>query len=185
MNNQFADNPEYVTYERLLIELHCLIASGKGNEDEADAVRDEMDAPEQKLTREESDRVGGLSADLYMLQADEVYEPYQGTREELVTALSEALSRDDYEIIMLLLRKGTPFLRPAQVAALRGRCYAMLGHLETGLLFMRYAAEKEPEQVVHRLYILGLLTQLNRSQEALSEVESYARTVMELFPLAV
>lgn len=49
---------------------------------------------------------------------------------------------------------------------------------------MRYAAEQEPDQVTHRLYILGLLTQLNRAQEALSEVESYARIVMEPLPLA-
>ncbi len=175
--NKFADNPDYVLYEKLLIEVHRLIAAGKGNDDEADAVRDKMDAPEQKLSREESDRVGGLSADLYMLQNDEVYEPYDGTQEELVTSLGEALSRHDYEAILALLRKGTPFLRPAQVAALRGRCYAMLGHLEVGLLFMRCAAEQEPEQVAHRLYILGLLTQLNRNQEALSEVEAYARVL--------
>ena len=184
MNNKFADNPFYVQYEALLEELHRLIAAGKGNEDEADAVRDEMDAPEQKLSQEEIMRLNGLSADLYMLQSNEVYEPYEGMREELVTALGGALSRNDYENILPLLRKGTPFLRPAQVASLRGRCYAMLGHLETGLLFLRYAAEQEPDQVAHRLYILGLLTQLNRTQEVLSEVESYARTVMEPLPLA-
>ena len=40
---------------------------------------------------------------------------------------------------------------------------------------MCYAAKNEPEQVTHRLYILGLLTQLNRTQEALFEVETYAR----------
>lgn len=182
--NKFADNPFYVQYEALLKDLHRLIAAGKGNEDEADAVRDEMDGPEQSLTQKETMRLNGLSADLYMLQDEEVYEPYDGTQKELVTALSEALGRLDYEAILSLLRKGTPFLRPAQVASLRGRCYAMLGHLDTALLFMRYAAEKEPEQVAHRLYILGLLTQLNRAQEALFEVESYARIVMEPLLLA-
>jgi len=180
---KFANNPDYVQYERLLDELSRLMAEGKGDTNEADAVRDEMDAPWYKLSQEEIDRLRGVSADLYMLQEEEVYEPYDGTQEELITALSEPLSRNDYEAILLLLRKGTPFLRPAQVASLRGRCYAMLGHLETGLLFLRYAAEQEPDQVTHRLYILGLLTQLNRTQEALSEVESYARTVMEPLPL--
>lgn len=48
--NKFADNPFYVQYEALLKELHHLIAAGKGNEDKADAVRDEMDGPEQGLT---------------------------------------------------------------------------------------------------------------------------------------
>lgn len=183
--DKFADNPDYTTYERLLIELHRLIAEGKGDDEEAEAVRDEMDAPEQRLSQDEIMRLNGLSADLYMLQDDEVYKPYEGTREELITALGDALSRNDYENILLLLRKGTPFLRPAQVASLRGRCYAMLGHLETGLLFLRYAAEKEPEQIAHRLYILGLLVQLNRNHEALSEVESYARSLAEPLLLAV
>ena len=179
MNNKFADNPFYVQYEALLEELHRLIAAGKGNEDEADAVRDEMDGPEQKLTQKEIMRLNGLSADLHMLQDDEIYEPYDGTQDELRVALSEALGSNDYETILRLLRKGTPFLKPAQVAALRGRSYAMLGHLETGLLFMRYAAEKEPGQGAHRLYILGLLIQLNRTQEALAEVESHARRIAE------
>lgn len=184
MDNQFADNPSYVQYEGLLTELHRLIALGKCNSDEASAVRDEMGGPEQSLSQPEIMRSNGLSADLYMLQSDEVYETYEGTQEELVNALGEALSRNDYETILLLLRKGTPFLRTAQVASLRGRCYAMLGHLNTALLFMRYAAENEPEQVAHRLYILGLLTQLNRTQEALFEVETYARIVMEPLLLA-
>jgi len=197
MNSQFTDNPFYVQYEALLKDLHRLIAAGKGNEDETDAIRDEMDAPEQKLIQKEIMRLNGLSADLYMLQDDEVYEPYMGTREELIKVLSEALGRLEYEAILSLLRKGTPFLKPAQVAALRGRCYAMLGHLETGLLFMRYAAEHEPEQAAHRLFILMLLERLNRSQEALSELvqlnrsqealsgmKSYARIVMEPLSLA-
>lgn len=182
--NKYADNPNYVTYERLLIELHDLIAEGKGNDDEAEVVRDQMDAPWYKLSPEEDDRMSGLSADLYMLQGDEIHETYEGTQEELVNALGEALSRNDYETVLLLLRKGTPFLRTAQVASLRGRCYAMLGHLDAALLFMRYAAKIEPEQVAHRLYILGLLTQLNRTQEALFEVETYARIVMEPLLLA-
>lgn len=194
---KFADNPHYIQYERLLDELSRLMAEGKGDTDEADTVRDEMDAPWYKLGQEETDRLRGVSADLYMLQDEEVHEPYSGTQEEMVTALSEALRRLDYEAILSLLRKGTPFLKPAQVAALRGRCYATLGHLETGLLFMRYAAEHEPEQAAHRLYILSLLVRLNRSQEALSElvqlnrtqealpeVESYARSVMEPLLLA-
>lgn len=181
---KFADNPHYVQYERLLDKLSRLMAEGKGDTNEADTVRDEMDAPWYKLSQEETDRLRGVSADLYMLQNKEVYEPYEGMREDLIAALSEALGRLDYEVILSLLRKGTPFLRPAQVAALRGRCYAMLGHLDAALLFMRYAAEKEPEQVAHRLYILGLLVQLNRNHEALFEVESYARSLAEPLLLA-
>ena len=194
---KFADNLYYIQYERFLKELSRLMAEGKGDADEADAVRDEMDVPWYTLSEEETKRLRGLSADLYMLQDEEVYESHGGTEQELRSALSEALGRLDYEAVLSLLRKGTPFLSPAQVAALRGRCYATLGHLETGLLFMRYAAEHEPEQATHELYILMLLVRLNRGQEvlselaqlsrsreALSEVMSYVRTLPEPLLLA-
>lgn len=197
MTMKFADNPYYVQYERLLKELSRLMAEGKGNADEADAVRDEMDVPWYKLSEEETKRLRGLSADLYMLQDEEVYETYEGTHEELRSALSEALSRSDCEAILSLLRKGPRFLKPAHVAGLRGRCYAALGHLETGLLFTRYAAEREPEQAANHLYILMLLVRLGRSQEvfselarlshsleALPEVEPYVRSLAEPLLLA-
>ncbi len=176
MNHEFADNPKYVQCEVLLKEVHRLISEGKGDTDEADFIRDSMEEPEQGITPVEGARLRGLSADLYMLQDDDIYESYGGTQEDLRAALSEALRRLDYETILSLLRKGTPFLVPAQVAALRGRCYATLGHLETGLLFMRYAAEHEPEQAAHRLYVLMLLMRLNRSQEVLSELVQINRT---------
>jgi len=182
--NKFADNPDYVLYEKLLIEVHRLIAAGKGNDDEADAVRDKMDAPEQKLSREESDRMGGLSADLYMLQNDEVYEPYEGTPEELRSRLNDAWDRGQYEAVLALLRKGTPFLTPARVAYLRGRCYAALGHLDTALLFLRYAAERDPERATYQVAVLDLLLKLHRADDALAEADSYLRTTAEPLLLA-
>lgn len=142
--NKLAENPEYIAYEKLLIELHRLIADGKGDDEEAEAVRDAMDTPWYRLSREEDDRMSGLSADLYMLQDDEVYEKSDWTQEQIRVILNSAWELDDYELVLRVLRKGTPFLTPDRVAFLRGRCYAALGHLDTALLFMRYAAARDP-----------------------------------------
>ena len=125
--NQFPDNPAYVKYETLLAKLHRLIAVGKGDDDEAEAVREGMDEPEQKLTQGEIMRLNGLSADLYALQNNEIYEPYSGTPEHLRADLNDAWGQGDYETTLALLRKGTPFLTPDRVAYLRGRSYAGLG----------------------------------------------------------
>ncbi len=182
--SKFADNPSYVQYERLLDDLSRLMAEGKGDTGEADAVRDEMDAPWYKLSQDETDRLRGVSADLYMLQNDEVYEPYEGTPEELRSRLNDAWDRGQYEAVLALLRKGTPFLTPARVAYLRGRCYAALGHLDTALLFLRYAAERDPERATYQVAVLDLLLKLHRADDALAEADSYLRTTAEPLLLA-
>ena len=63
------------------------VAAGKGDTDEADTVRDEMDLPWRALSRKEIARLDGLSADLYMLEDDEVFEK---VRPQIVAALSDA-----------------------------------------------------------------------------------------------
>src|SRR6266571_851823 len=60
------DTPDHA-YSRLLLRLHDLIAKGKADDQEADAVRDQMDAPWHALTEAQQERVGGLSEDLYAL----------------------------------------------------------------------------------------------------------------------
>ena len=62
--NKFSGSPDYVTYERLLVELHQLIADGKGDDEEADAFRDQMDHPWYRLSSEETDHIGSLSIGL-------------------------------------------------------------------------------------------------------------------------
>jgi Spy/CpxP family protein refolding chaperone len=52
-------------FESLLRRLHALIAAGQGDSDEADALRDEMDAPWYAMTEEARERMGELSARLY------------------------------------------------------------------------------------------------------------------------
>ena len=174
---EFSLNPAYVKYESLLIELHRLIAAGMGNDDEADVVRDEMDAPWLKLSQEENMRLNGLSADLYALQNNEIYESYSGTPEQLRADLNAAWGRSDYETTLALLRKGTPFLTPDRVAYLRGRSYAGLGHADVGLLFLRDAAERDPERPSYRVAVLDLLLSLHRTEDALAETHEYVRSV--------
>lgn len=139
----FADNPVYVEYETRLKELHRLIAEGKGDDEEADAVRDAMEPLYRRLTDAERERLANLSGDLYMLTGEEVYEP--ATAEERSSsdaqmALEEAWERRDWEKVLALLRRGLTFLPIAPVAFLRAATHEGLGHIDTALLFLRYAA---------------------------------------------
>lgn len=99
----YIDNSAYLEYERLLMRLHEVMAEGKGDSAEADALRDEMEKPEQELSHEEIMRLNGLSADLYMLQDDEIFEAHDGTQEQLREDLSAAWERSDWETLLALL----------------------------------------------------------------------------------
>jgi hypothetical protein len=50
---------------RLLLDLHVLMAAGKGDEPEADTIRDEMDEPYGKLSNIERDLIDKVSEALY------------------------------------------------------------------------------------------------------------------------
>jgi len=162
----FADNPFYRGYEKGLQKLNQLIGEGKGDDDEADAVRDEMDFLYRKLTGEERDRLRGLSADLYMLLDDEIFERFDGTQEELRAAIQAAWKKQECETLLKLLRKGPDYLSREGLASLRAHAYQSLGHLEIALAFEEYAARLNPQDTDRKVLILDLLYRLNRREEA-------------------
>ncbi len=63
--NQALLSQSYKTYVDLLVKLDNLDQIGKENTPEADAIRDQMDAPWYKMTDEEHWIVGKLSEELY------------------------------------------------------------------------------------------------------------------------
>lgn len=58
--------------ERLLVQLHELIATDRTDSDRAEEIRDKMDQLSASLTASEIRIVGELSGDLYMLTGEEV-----------------------------------------------------------------------------------------------------------------
>jgi hypothetical protein len=218
MTGKFSDNPYYVEYEGLLKQLHRLIAEGKGDSDDADAVREEMDRPERELSREELNRaapatrlasrpnslrrstistirvhdswlsdqpapptplylarLNGLSADLYMLQDNEFFEPSdpdESTVQRLGAELKAAQDRGDWMGVLDLLRKSPTFMSPDQIAFLRAGAYEALGHLDTSLLFMAYAARLKPLDTFYGWSVMDLLIKARRFDEALARAES-------------
>ena len=175
MSGRFANNPAYVEYETLLKKLHALIAEGKGQGPEADAVREEMDEPEGRLNRAEINRLKGLSADLYMLQGREVlatdFGPLLGI-EELRSELSHFQGWNSWDAVLSLLRRRVPSVPDAAVAAARARAYAALGHADTALLFLDFAFKAAPNDPEYRALRLMLLLGAGRADEATRTAES-------------
>lgn len=143
MKVEFVNNLAVMEYERLLIQLHELIAEGKGDADDADAVRDEMELPERQLSRAELLLLNGLSADLYMLQDDEIFEA-RGEGETdavLESRLRAAWERGEWDAALRSLRKGLPSLSREGLATLRAYAYERLGLHESAKRFQQKAAE--------------------------------------------
>ncbi len=57
-------SPHYVKYTHLLRELHSLVATGEGDSQRADELRDAMDEPWKSLTSEEAERARLLADQL-------------------------------------------------------------------------------------------------------------------------
>lgn len=150
----------YHLYEEQLLRLHALMAQGRGSSEEARELREEMDAPGMELTTDEIERVKGISADLYMLTDQEIYQPVQGVRPspgELRRRVEDAWQGERWDEALALPRLGPVDLPPAEVAYLRARCYERLGHVAVALLFMRHAAALEPQRASYAFEAADLL----------------------------
>jgi hypothetical protein len=181
MPGKFAENPYYVEYETLLKRLHELNATGAGDSEEADLLRDEMDRPYSELSYEEVERLRGLSADLHMLDDSELYEPLQPgedpverSPERLMERFRDAWTQGDAETALTVMRLGPLPLDQAQIAYLRAEAYEQLGHPDTALFFAQYAAQLAPEDGLYPLKVLRLLSASGRSAEARAPTPEHA-----------
>ncbi|MGD0094709.1 MAG: hypothetical protein ABSE73_32770 [Planctomycetota bacterium] len=150
----FMDNPDFVVEERLIRELHLLNALGKGESEEAEAIADASEKPWYDLSKEEQNRIHGLSADLYQLTGEEIFEKTELSQEQLKATFIEAFQKENPERMLSLLRKGPTFLKDHQIAYFRWRCYQALRHVQSAVLFLEYAAKVAPPTDFYRFRIL-------------------------------
>jgi tetratricopeptide (TPR) repeat protein len=174
---RFMNNPEYVKSVLLLKQLHRMIVEGRGDTDEADAVRDEMDAPWYALSEEEVARVDRLGADLYTLDEMPPTPPQQDktTAAALSAEIDLARKAGDWEDILDLLRRSPGVLPPHSEAFLRGWSWNQLGDPDTAALFFQRAAELEPHNAKYPVAVMEAHIRAGRIDEALR----YARTILD------
>jgi tetratricopeptide (TPR) repeat protein len=172
----FADNPDYRHYEDLLKQVHFLISAGKGDSEEADAVRERMDAPWYKLSEPERTRLKGLSADLYQLQDDEILETPIAPHPSLDAfreQISYAQEWNDWDAVLGLLRRRPFDALPESVAAWRARAYDALGHFDTAILFLDHAFRTTPTEPTYLGLRMMFLSGAGRLEEAVKDAERF------------
>ncbi len=139
-----------LTYARLLYRLHLLIAEGKGDHEEADALRDEMDAPGYALNQKEHARVGGLSEDLYTLVETGVKHVSMSPEERKAwgEGIAGAIRAGDWDGALQLLRRAPSDLPADRILFAQAWCWHRLGDPETALVFVQEAVRRCPSPLL-------------------------------------
>ena len=168
----YLDNPHYVAHVELLKKIHLLMAQGKSETEEADALREATEPHWNALSDAERDRLRWLSADLYSIEGKERFTKVpaeQRTRKYLEPAFEAARVVEDWDMILDLLRTGPDYMSAGIRAQARGVAYQNLGLSDIALLFFKHAAEQEPRNIFNRLLMLTPLRRLGRFDELLVE----------------
>ena len=146
-------------YARHLRALHELDLQGKHNSDEADVIRDQMDAPWYAMTSQEHERMGGLSEDLYALA--EGGPPCIAMSEQQIQAWKKDLEeckerylKGEIDGWLAFLRKSRPNNFPppdgiplSVIRFFQAQCWEKLNDFKTAAFF-----RKDAENLVIELY---------------------------------
>jgi tetratricopeptide (TPR) repeat protein len=179
-------SPGFDVVARGTIALHRLIAKGKGDDAESEALRDSLDQPISALSQTERERARFLSADLYSLSETNRDRPQKPTNPQVqknFNAIYEAKTRKDWGRALDLLRRWQEYLSPTLLSYLRGSIWSDAGKYEIAVEFFRHAAELEPDGNYPAVYMHSLArvdptAAKDEAEKILNAVESYTPAVM-------
>jgi len=133
-------SPSYLAMVRGTRDLHQLLAAGKDDSPEADAIRDATDGPWQVLSEAERNRIGGLSEDLYSLvEPPPAALPMNPQAQAKLSEAFEARHRGEWDRALNLLRRWRAYIDPALLGYLRGSIWLEAGDPATAALFLEHA----------------------------------------------
>ena len=157
-------NPSFLAMVRGTRELHQLMAAGKDESPEADAIRDATDGPWGALSEEERNRVRNLSEDLYSLvEPPPSAQPMSPQSQAKLSEAFEAKQCGEWDRALDLLRRCRAHIDPAIVSYLRGSIWLEAGDPSTAALFFEHACKLRPD---NENYLAMFLHALNRADSA-------------------
>lgn len=166
-------------YERGILELHALLATGRGEAPEADALRDSLARFWHSLPDDQRDLYDGLTADLYMVSQNEVFLPSSQTSETSIPSLrrmvAQAFEGKDFTRCLQLLRSRAGIIPPYKAAFVRGRCCQHLGLHHFAWTFLNHAAQLDPDNESTRYLALDALRRTGNITASLTQAVVAAR----------
>jgi hypothetical protein len=142
----FSRDPNYLFSIQGLHQLHALTAAGKDQTPEADELRDTLDHPWMCLSETETDRINGLSEDLYSLSdPPQPVLPMNSDAERELDEVPKAMESGEWDEALTLLRRSSRYVDPADLSRRRGTIWLQAGDRSTAALFFEHASRIEPE----------------------------------------
>jgi len=129
---------QLLKHTNLLMDIYELIADGKGNTDEADDIRDQLEMSIIPLDTPQF--IHNLSGDLYMIMEEDMYFalPEGDKKEDYILRLNNAVDADQWEEVLDLLKFSLDLDR-ALIAEYRGRAWEHIGNERAAKAFLSYA----------------------------------------------
>ncbi|EAQ81758.1 tetratricopeptide repeat protein [Blastopirellula marina] len=153
-------SPAFNQVAKGMIELHRLMKEGKDDSPEADAVRDAMDAPYAELNKQERERIGWLSEDLYSISdpPDEVVIKEMNPQSlRYLMESFEAREKGYWDSALAILRRWRSYIEPVLLSVMRGEIWQLAGNFDVATEFYGHAVSCEPSNPKYlNLYILSL-----------------------------
>lgn len=184
-SNPLTLNPNYLAMVRGTRELHQLLAAGKDDSPDADAVRDATDAPWESLSEVERNRVRNLSEDLYsLIEPPPAAQPMTPQAQAKLSEAFEAKQRGELDRALDLLRRWRAYIDPALVSYLRGSIWLEAGDPGTAALFFEHASDNQRDNenyltmFLHALNISDQGAAIKRAEEILTEYEKHSPVVV-------
>jgi tetratricopeptide (TPR) repeat protein len=167
-------SPSVSEYIGLLLQLHELMTAGRGGSDEADVVRDRMDAPWARLRRDELKLVDGLSADLYSLGVNRAAAPATPANAAALRDFERAVRERRWPTVLEIIRENEEHLDARTVAYLRAASWAQLGEPDVALLFLAESARWHTLAAEEEIWWLTCMIHAGRATDALPRAREIA-----------
>jgi len=165
-----------------LLALHKLIAEGKDDTPEADAIRDSLEVPLRALNKSEKDRAQWLSEDLYSI--NQVALPgnlklMTSEAQALLNASYEARQSADWDQALEYLRGCNEYVLPAQLSYLRGAIWCESRNYDIAEAFFQHASSCEQKNGMYRAMHVYSLEKFDPSAAAKVAREILSRSDTE------
>jgi tetratricopeptide (TPR) repeat protein len=176
-------SPSYLATVRGTHELHRLIAEGKEDGPEAEAIRDASDGPWEALSETERARARWVAEDLYSLYEEPpARQEMTSDAQARLNEVYEARERGEWDLSLQLLRTWRAYFDPFLVSYLRGTIWLDAGDPATAALFFQHAHKLNPGDPIHLAMFLYALS-IADPPAALTEAENVLRDYRKFSPV--
>jgi tetratricopeptide (TPR) repeat protein len=154
-----SQSPAYQDVVRGLLRMHQYAVAGQDESDAADALRESMGQPWERLSAVERERVAGLSKDLYTITDPPAVgqEPMNPHAQGKLGEAYEAREKGEWDRALELLRRWGKYLPAPLLSYLRARIWEEAGDRSVAVVFFEHACQLDSQNENFRATYLNVL----------------------------